>query len=102
MTRCKHCGELSAAAEEQGGLCNACLHLVLEAHKAGYREGLHDAAAECKKYAHSGVNVYRRQVSYACERRIMALLNPPNGGVEPRRRTPLADTTGSTPNNLKG
>jgi hypothetical protein len=39
-----------------------------------WNAALKAAATECKSYAHSGVNVYRRQVSYACMRRIEKLL----------------------------
>lgn len=38
------------------------------------REAYEKAAKECKDYAHSGtVSMMRRQVAYACERRIRAL-----------------------------
>jgi hypothetical protein len=36
---------------------------------------------ECREYAHSGANVYRRQVSYACQRRIAKLRQSPNACV---------------------
>lgn len=36
------------------------------------------ASHECLEYAHSNPNVYRRNVSYACKRRIEALMHSPN------------------------
>jgi hypothetical protein len=39
------------------------------------------ASKQCKEYAHSGVNVYRRQVAYACQRRIEALIETPNNRI---------------------
>jgi hypothetical protein len=43
------------------------------------------AAKTCKDYAHSGQNVYRRQVSYACQRRIEELRETPNNDSAPSR-----------------
>lgn len=36
-------------------------------------QALAEAAKVCHDYAHSGQNIYSRQVAYACERRILAL-----------------------------
>ena len=44
-----------------------------EMMRLAWNAAVEAAAHECKEYAHSGVNVYRRQVAYACQRRVKAL-----------------------------
>ncbi len=51
--------------------------------RAAMNQELQHAATLCRQYAHSGVNVYRRQVAYACERRILDAMWP-NERTEPR------------------
>lgn len=54
--------------------------------RLGWEAGIHAAAAECTAYAHSSTNVYRRNVSYACKRRIEALSpNEARSATEGRR-----------------
>lgn len=50
--------------------------------KMAWNAAVKAAAKQCKEYAHSGVNVYRRQVAYACQRRIEALVETPNDPSE--------------------
>ena len=49
-----------------------------EAMRMAWNAAAKAAAKQCKEYAHSGANVYRRQVAYACQRRIEALVETPN------------------------
>mgnify|MGYP000417420147 CR=1 FL=1 len=56
-----------------------------ELAKAAWDAAILAAAHECVEYAHSNTNVYRRNVSYACKRRIEALTDTPNALPEPRR-----------------
>lgn len=48
------------------------------AYLEGWNAALERAAQECRKYAHSGqVSMMRRQVAYACERRVRDLKESP-------------------------
>lgn len=49
--------------------------------RLGWEAAILAAAAECEEYAHSNTNVYRRNVSYACKRRVEAL--SPNAKGQP-------------------
>lgn len=51
-------------------LGNGWEHIQSDAIKEIQSDALNHAADICRKYAHSGQNVYRRQVAYACENRI--------------------------------
>lgn len=54
---------------------------ITQALRDARRDALEEAAMECRAYAYSGkVSMMRRQVVYACEKRIRALIsNEPNG-----------------------
>lgn len=79
-----HTGQWAGAGKDAGQLAQAAWDAAILA-----------AASECLQYAHSGQNVYRRQVAYACKRRIEALRSPNDGTeAQPGKR---ASTTKETP-----
>jgi hypothetical protein len=80
-----HAGQWSGAGKDAGELARAAWDAAILA-----------AAGECLDYAHSGVNVYRRQVAYACKRRVEGLSTTPNVAPQPPRATSIRHGTESS------